>query len=96
MPGGKVVQSLKVIHIIKGVLTWVPILNSWRLRRVATTGSDSSRYCYSGWLRHLVKLHKHGFKVVVAKIGELGQGDSVGMGLSALLSGAKQYIGLDV
>ena len=77
-------QSWKVIPIIKGVLTWVSILNSWRLRRVATTGSDSPRYCYSVWLRHLVKLHKYGFNVVGAKIGELGPGDSIGIGLSAL------------
>ena len=89
-------QSWKVINIIKGVLTWVPIVNNWRLRRATTQGSDSSRYCYSVWLRHLVTLDQHGFNIAGAKIGELGPGDSLGMGLAALLSGAEQYVGLDI
>jgi len=82
--------------MVKGALTWVPPLNAWRLRRGATGGSDSSRYCYSVWLRHLKTLHPYGFAVKGARIGELGPGDSIGIGLSALLSGAASYAGLDV
>ena len=89
-------QSWKVINIIKGALTWVPIINSWRLRRATTQGSDSPRYCYSVWFRHLVTLDQYGFNVIGAKIGELGPGDSIGIGLAALLSGAEQYVGLDI
>src|SRR5437899_2222019 len=90
------IQAWKVPHIVKGVLTWVPVLNAWRLRRAATGGSDSSRYCYSVWLRHLVTLDRFGFRIKGARIGELGPGDSIGIGLAALLSGATRYVGLDI
>jgi hypothetical protein len=88
--------SWKIPHIAKGLLTWVPALNKYRLRRMTTGGSDSARYCYSVWLRHLAILNQQGFKIAGAHIGELGPGDSIGVGLSALLSGAARYMGLDV
>lgn len=78
------------------MLTWIPILNAWRLRRASTGGSDSPRYCYSVWLRHLITLDLYGFRVKGAQIGELGPGDSLGVGLAAMLSGASRYVGLDV
>src|SRR5438552_1627919 len=93
---GILIQPSKIPHILKGTLTWVPVLNAWRLRRAATGGSDSPRYCYSAWLRHLVSLNTYGFRINDMRVGELGPGDSIGIGLSALLSGASQYVGLDI
>lgn len=90
------IQTWKIPHILKGVLTTVPILNAWRLRHASTGGSDSARYCYSVWLRHLVMLERYGFRIQGADIGELGPGDSIGIGLAALLSGAIHYVGLDI
>jgi SAM-dependent methyltransferase len=78
------------------MLTWVPFLNAWRIRHASTGGSNSSRYCYSVWLRHLITLNRFGFKISGAQVGELGPGDSLGIGLAALLSGAARYIGLDI
>lgn len=78
------------------MLTWLPALNAWRVRHTSTGGSDSPRYCYAVWLRHLVMLHAHGFRINGARIGELGPGDSIGTGLAALLSGASHYVGLDI
>ena len=83
-------------HILKGALTWVPVFNAWRIRRASTGGSDSPRYCYSVWLRHLLTLSRHGFRIKGSRVGELGPGDSIGIGLAALLLGAEQYVGLDI
>jgi SAM-dependent methyltransferase len=89
-------QSWKVGPLLKGLLTWCPLVNVWRVRHSSTAGSNSALYCYAVWLRHLVTLDLYGFKVDGARIGELGPGDSIGGGLAALLSGASQYIGLDL
>lgn len=90
------IQTWKARHILTGMLTWLPILDVVRQRRASTGGSNSARYCYSVWFRHLVILDRYGFKVKGANIGELGPGDSIGMGLVALISGAARYVGLDV
>ena len=89
-------QMWKTRHIVFGMLTWVPILDAWRQRHASTGGSDSARYCYSVWFRHLMVLDRCGFKISGAQIGELGPGDSLGIGLAALLSGAARYVGLDI
>jgi hypothetical protein len=90
------IQTWKLPHLLKGTLTYVPLLNAWRLRRGSTGGSNSARYCYAVWLRHLVVLARHGFAVSGTVVAELGPGDSIGTGLAALLSGADRYVGLDV
>jgi hypothetical protein len=82
--------------MLKGTLTWVPALNALRMRRAATGGSDSARYCYSVWMRHLRNLEQHGFQIQNASVGELGPGDSIGLGFAALLSGVSSYVGLDI
>src|SRR5687767_8607400 len=89
-------QSWKVPPITKGMLTYVPLLNAWRKHHATSGGTDSSRYCYSVWLRHLARLYRYGFKITGARVGELGPGDSIGIGLAALISGATRYVGLDI
>jgi len=63
---------------------------------VGTGGTNSARYCYSVWLRHLVLLRRQGLDVRPAVVAELGPGDSIGTGLAALLAGAQTYFALDV
>jgi hypothetical protein len=52
-------------------------------------------YCYSVWLRHLSLANRyvHGFRP--QSVVEVGPGDSIGVGLAAILAGARQYCGLD-
>src|SRR5438105_7941919 len=90
------IATWKIPPIAKGMLSWVPVLNAIRKKRAATGGSESARYCYSVWLRHLSLLEPYGFNLQNACIGELGPGDSVGIGWAALLSGAQSYVGLDI
>jgi hypothetical protein len=91
-----VIRGWKISPIIKGMLTYVPAFNAWRQYHATSGGTDTSRYCYSVWLRHLVMLDQHGFRITGGRVGELGPGDSIGIGLAALLSGATQYVGLDI
>ncbi len=61
-----------------------------------TGGTDSARYCYSVWLRHLILAAESGQNTNSKSIAELGPGDSIGAGLAALLSGARRYFAFDV
>jgi len=58
----------------------------------------SARYCYSVWMRHMVKIQASGyaFPGTGARVAELGPGDSLGIGLVAMLSGCDEYFALDV
>ena len=86
-------MKIKVKAILAGMATYIPGYDYLR----ATGGTDSARYCYSVWLRHLVLGHQYlrqsGMPGIVA---ELGPGDSIGIGLAALLSGVEKYFALDI
>lgn len=58
--------------------------------------THSPRYCYSVYLRHLVKLAGAGLPIDPRAVAEIGPGESVGTGMAALIAGAERYIGLDV
>lgn len=81
-------------HIIRGVLSYVPALDKVMPGR--TGGTNSARYCYSVWMRHLVLSQKAGLWTWPKVVAELGPGDSLGIGLAALLSGAQKYYAFDV
>jgi len=61
-----------------------------------TGGTVSARYCYSTYLRHLVMAAASGLPANPATIAEIGPGDSLGIGLTALLCGAERYYAFDV
>jgi hypothetical protein len=85
---------VKVKLIISGLATYVPGLS--HLTTKGTGGTDSARYCYSVWLRHLVMAHLNGLSTKPKVVAELGPGDSIGVGLAALITGAEKYYALDV
>ncbi|MBT9519349.1 MAG: methyltransferase domain-containing protein [Dechloromonas sp.] len=62
---------------------------------VGTGGTVSAQYCYSVYLRHLVIADQHGLTTDPRTVLELGPGDSIGIGLMALLTGAEQYYAVD-
>ena len=80
--------------LLSGLATWLPGYPVMR----RTGGTDSARYCYSVWLRHLILLHASGRMRdrVPRVVAELGPGDSIGIGIAALLSGAEKYYAFDV
>ncbi len=81
-------------QIIKGVATNIPGLKSFVTQ--STGGTNSARYCYSVWLRHMVMVRDHGLNTNPKIVAELGPGDSIGIGLAALISGCDQYSAFDV
>jgi SAM-dependent methyltransferase len=86
-------MMLKVRALLSGAATYIPGYRAMR----ATGGTDSARYCYTVWLRHLVLANTGAPGLGVPRVvAELGPGDSVGIGIAALLSGAEQYYAFDV
>lgn len=80
--------------ILEGTLSLLP--GGQHLFRAGTRGTDSARYCYSVWMRHLIRTFPYRHSPFAGTIVELGPGDSVGAGLAALLSGARRYVAIDV
>lgn len=85
---------MSMAHVALGLATYIPGMHE-RLTR-GPGGTDSARYCYSVWLRHLRRAHQAGVWNDPAIIAELGPGNSLGMGLAALLTGAERYFAFDV
>lgn len=86
--------NLKIGQLLYGIATFIPGVNAVFGRGAGAT--NSPRYCYSVWLRHLVSTAAHGLKVPPRVVAELGPGNTLGIGLSALLSGAERYHAFDV
>ena len=81
--------------LIRGILTFVPGLCS-PITHPGPGGTESARYCYSVWLRHLVMAHEIGLLTDPRVVAELGPGGSIGTGMAALISGADNYYAFDV
>lgn len=85
---------LRLVPVAKGLLTFVPGIGRVYPRR-GTGGTDSASYCYEVWIKHLTLLWKSGMRSMPQTVAELGPGDSLGVGLAALLSGVRKYYALD-
>jgi hypothetical protein len=83
-----------LMRVVRGLITYVPAIEKYMPQ--STGGTDSARYCYSVWLRHLAMARASKLPDDPRVVGELGPGDSLGIGVMALLTGASEYVGLDV
>ncbi len=81
-------------NIIRGTLTY--IIPSIIQKRVGGGSSHSARYCYSVFMRHFVLLKESGLRDFPKVVAEIGPGESIGVGLAALIAGAERYYGFDV
>lgn len=79
--------------ILSGIMSYVPGISALRSGGGSTS---SARYCYSVWLRHLALAHRCGLCAAPPRVVvELGPGDSLGVGVAALLSGAERCYAFD-
>lgn len=78
-----------------GASTFIPGISKL-LAKKGTGSTASASYCYEVWLKHLVLLWAHGMRAIPHTLAELGPGDSLGVGLAAMLCGVDHYYGLDV
>ena len=79
--------------MLGGLKSYFPVLHAGYK---GTVGQATAAYCYSVWLRHLAIIARAVPTFAPKVVVEIGPGDSLGVGCAALLSGAEQYIGLDV
>src|SRR5688500_2028997 len=86
-------MQIKPVAVAKGMATFIPGVT--RLACGGSGGTDSPRYCYAVWLRHLARLAEAGFDTSFPNVAELGPGDSLGIGLCAVLTGSRRYFAFD-
>lgn len=84
-----------VKSLVKGVLTNIPGVEPL-LRQRSTGGTNSASYAYGVWMKHLTLLWANGLRAIPDTVAELGPGDSLGIGLAAMLCGARRCYALDV
>lgn len=85
--------------VLLGMMSYVPgLLKLLRKGKGAlgTGGTNNSKYCYTVWLRHLTNLYNCGMHNHPETVVEIGPGDSLGVGLCALLTGAKKFYAFDI
>ncbi|MCW5620273.1 MAG: hypothetical protein KIS79_04110 [Burkholderiales bacterium] len=85
---------MQLLPLMKGAATYIPGL--YKPERGATGGTSTARYCYAVWMRHATLVAKYAGVTRFERIAELGPGDSIGIGLTALLSGVSHLEALDV
>lgn len=70
------------------------LLYKYKYSCLSTGGTDEARYCYSVWMRHFINYYNTK-KDIPHTIVEFGPGDTMGIGMTGLLCGAKEYFALD-
>lgn len=90
----KPLLQIRLCELLYGISTRLPGHSFFE--RQGTGGTDTSAYCYSVWLRHMVMAHEHQLNTSPCVVAELGPGDSLGIGLAALVFGAERYYAFDV
>jgi len=88
-------ENLQTAYGIASFLPGVDKIKRYIFKK-GTGGTDSARYCYSVWLRHLKMANTNGLNSCPKVVVELGPGDSLGIGLAALLSGSEKYLAFDI
>lgn len=90
----KATPIMRITPLVRTLMSYIPFVGAISHSRVVKT--NSARYYYSVWMRHMIHAYKNGLYQRPEVVAELGPGYSLGVGISALLSGAEKYYALDV
>src|SRR5688572_1910025 len=81
---------------LPGVARLPPVQRVFKRHSLGTHGTNEARYCYSVWMRHLSCAAASGLDTDPKAVAELGPGDSIGIGIASVLTGAERYFAFDV
>lgn len=90
----RVGRDMRIKPVLYGLATNLPGFDS--ILRHQAGSAYSARYCYSVWLRHMVIARQNGLNTNPKVVAELGPGDSLGIGIAALVTGSESYLAFDV
>lgn len=84
--------------LLRGLISMVPglYLLYKQIHGDGRHSSASARFCYSFWLRLLVKLHEENLMGKRNDVAELGCADSLGIGIIAVITGSSSYTALEL
>jgi hypothetical protein len=89
--------KLRTRAVIDGLLSFNPIPQRKHTKPAGGGNSESARYCYSVWMRHLIyAVRNSGLHFPFNILAEIGPGNSLGIGLAALLSGVEKYRAFEI
>lgn len=83
----------EILPIIKGLIKFLPGIT--KLLKKNPGGGTAGNYYYSVYLRHYVMAQKYGQLNNPLSVLELGPGSTLGIGITALLTGTAKYYALD-
>lgn len=84
-------MNMQLKAILSGLASYLPGYSGLS----ETGGASSARYCYSVWFRHYMLSQAFRNSSIPHTVLELGPGSSLGVGLSALLTGVDRYFAVD-
>jgi len=92
------VEKSVIKAVVKGLSTYIPGYEKLQYlkKKKSRHSTSNAMFCYTFWLGLLRYLHSNQAKVALDVVGELGTAGSLGLGLCALLTGAKKYYALEI
>jgi len=86
---------MSTFPLLRGLCTYLPGAHRVLAPQRAVK-CETAIYSYGVWLKHLTLLWRSGMREIPRTLVELGPGDSIGVGIAALLSGVDNYAGFDL
>tara|TARA_B110000037_G_C17067744_1_gene484507 strand:- start:479 stop:1462 length:984 start_codon:yes stop_codon:yes gene_type:complete len=87
-----------IVQLIYGISTFIPGVYNLKIKtkNLNSNIKQTARYSYSVYLRHMVMAKKNNLTAFPKIVIEIGPGDSLGIGLMALLLGSEKYYAFDI